>query len=468
MQPHTPFARSLRDLEVGDLKALKEASEGWYIEYKREPPNAAAMAKSLSAFANTYGGWLFIGVQEASKENPVAGSFPGVCRTDVDASIQRLRKAAADHLNPTPHFDIRVLWGPDPELELAEDYAVICIWIPQSNSAPHVHKMGHIYRRVADASEPKPETDRFILDQLWRRADEIMRFHQEWFDKDPEFSDSEQSCPYLRLMLIADPWIERDSRLDVDDAEVRRILSKTDGGGSIPFDTVHTISTGFVGRQLTANSPHQLGLTWRLQRDMISDIIIPLPLLQPQQLDELSMDLHAYTNAAKFIDLLARYTSGAVRVVDLNYLFNVLIGIAETQARLCSLVGWTESYFVKTKLLNCWRMIPFLDDEFVLRHFEKHGISMCLDSISSVPPCIGPEGYIEVFPDKFCDSDLARVLCQAFTMFTQVAISFGIPVWPAEFENKSDAPYYERLLLAGRRAMDNQDQRNSRLSGRRR
>ncbi|MFZ9753338.1 MAG: helix-turn-helix domain-containing protein [Cyanobium sp.] len=463
MQPYTPFARPLRDLEVGDLKALKEASEGWYIEYKRESPKAAAVAKSLSAFANTYGGWLFIGVQEASKESPFAGSFPGVYRTDVDASIQRLRKAAADHLNPTPHFEIRVLWGPDPELELAEDHAIICIWTPQSNSAPHVHKSGHIYRRVADASEPKPETDRFILDQLWRRADDIKRIHQEWFDNDPEFSESEKACPYLRLMLIADPRIERDVWLDVDETEVRRVLTQTDGVSSIPFDTVHTTSTGFVGRQLTNNSPHHLTLTWRLRRDMVSDIIIPLPLLQPHQLDELSIDLRAYANTAKFIDLLARYNSEVVRVVDLNYLFNILIGIAEIQAGLCSLAGWTESYYAKTKLLNCWRMIPFLDDEFVLSHFEKHGISMCLDSISSFPPFNGPEGYLEVSPDKFRDSNFARALFQGVMMFTQVAISFGIPAWPAESEDESDTPYYERLLQAGRRAIDNQDQRNSRL-----
>jgi len=462
MQLHTPFTRPLRDLEVGDLKSLKEASEGWYIEYKREPPNAAAIAKSLSAFANTYGGWLFIGVQEASKESPVAGSFPGVCRTDVDASIQRLRKAAADHLNPTPHFEIKVLWGPDSELELAEDHAIICVWIPQSNSAPHVHKTGQIYRRVADASEPKPETDRFVLDQLWRRADDIKIIHQEWFDKDPEFSDSEKSCPYLRLMLIADPWIERDVWLDVDDAEVRRVLSQTDGVTSIPFDTVHTTSTGFVGRQLANNSPHHLTLTWRLRRDLVSDIIIPLPLLQPRQLDELRIDLCAYTNTTKFINLLARYNPGATRVVDLNYLFNILIGIVETQGRLCALAGWTESYHAKTKLLNCWRMIPFLDDEYVLGHFEKHGISMCLDSISSAPPFIGPDRYLEVPQDKFRESDSARVLFQAAMMFTQVAISFGIPAWPPE-EDESDTPYYERLLRAGRRAIDNQDRRNTRL-----
>lgn len=81
------------------------------------------------------------------------------------------------------------------------------------------------------------------------------------------------------------------------------------------------------------------------------------------------------------------------------------------------------------------------------------------------PPFIGPEGYLEVPPDNFSDSDFARVIFQAVMMFTQVAISFGIPAWPAESEDESDTPYYERLLQAGRRAIDNQDQRNSRLRG---
>ena len=46
------------------------------MEYKSEAVPARALAKSLSAFANTYGGWLFVGVREESKDNAVAGSFP--------------------------------------------------------------------------------------------------------------------------------------------------------------------------------------------------------------------------------------------------------------------------------------------------------------------------------------------------------------------------------------------------------
>ena len=40
---------------------------------------------------------------------------------------------------------------------------MVVVEIPQSRAAPHVHKDGRIYRRVADASEPKPETDRLSL-----------------------------------------------------------------------------------------------------------------------------------------------------------------------------------------------------------------------------------------------------------------------------------------------------------------
>jgi len=273
MQQYSPFDKPLRDLQAADLKALKQASEGWYIEYKRETPNSGAIAKCLSAFANTYGGWLFLGIQEESKVNPVAGEFPGLPRDEVDSSLQRLRKSAADHLNPTPHFETKVLWGPDSEVGLAEGRAVICAWIPQSSSAPHIHRTGQVYRRVSDASEPKAENDRFVLDQLWRRADDIKHTHKEWYDRDPEFSPQEKLQPYVRLMLIADRWAERGVGIDVDDDQVRTALGNPSAVGGIPFDTVHTSSDGFIGRQLERNDPQNLTLTWRLRSSLVGHAV---------------------------------------------------------------------------------------------------------------------------------------------------------------------------------------------------
>ncbi|MBC7163213.1 MAG: ATP-binding protein [Immundisolibacter sp.] len=459
MQGYSPFDKPLRDLQSADLKALKQASEGWYIEYKRETPNAVAIAKSLSAFANTYGGWLFLGVQEESKVNPVAGEFPGLPRDEVDSSLQRLRKSAVDHLNPTPHFETKVLWGPDSEVGLAEGRAVICAWIPQSSSAPHIHRTGQIYRRVSDASEPKAENDRFVLDQLWRRGDDIKHTHKDWYDRDPEFSTQEKSQPYVRLMLIADRWAERGLWIDVHDDQVRAALGEPGEVIGIPFDTVHTSSDGFIGRQLKGNDPQNLTLTWRLRRSLVSDVFIPLPLFQPDHRALLAQDLDGYMHTQRFIDLLGRYNTNALRIVDLNYVFSVLIGVAEIQERLCKLAGWSESYHLKVKLLNCWRTIPYIDVADVLDRFETYGPPMCLDSVAAFPRLPGPEDYLEIFRHPEVESSVGRVFSQAVAMFWPLALLYGVPTWE---EDKPVAAYHEALQQAGRRAIDVQHRRNVR------
>ena len=104
MSQYSPFDKPITDLQPPDLAVLKSVSEGWYVDYKRDLIDARGMAKALSAFANTYGGWLFFGVSERSKDDPVADEFTGLSDRDVDVALQRLRQSAAGHLNPTPFF----------------------------------------------------------------------------------------------------------------------------------------------------------------------------------------------------------------------------------------------------------------------------------------------------------------------------------------------------------------------------
>lgn len=464
MSEYSPFQKQLIDLEPEDLCALKDATEGWYIEYKREAPNSSAIAKSLSAFANTYGGWLFYGVQEKSKEEAVAGSFPGIARAEIDAVLQRMRQAAAGQVNPAPHFDTKVLWGPCESIGLADDRAVICAHVPWSPIAPHVHKGGHIYRRVADGSEPKPENDRFVLDQLWRRADDLREDYRRWVERDPEFSEGESERPYVRLMLVANLWQDRDCWLDASLEDIRDIMSEARGLlGAIPFETVYTSATGFVARQLPGNDPQNLGLTWRLRPHLVSEVIIPLSLYAPDPPVMLRGELHGYDEIGRFTDELIRQGHRSPRVVDLNYLFNLLIGVAEIQRRLTSKAGWSHGYFFKARLLNVWRTIPFVDVPIVLDRFVQHGIPMCLDSKVTTPGGLDPDSFTEVSEYADIDDDRVRLLLQTLDMFAPIARAFGVPTWVTHDPAAGSSPYHDELQRAGRRAMEVQRQRNDRL-----
>lgn len=460
MQLYSPFDKELQALQADDLAALKNATEGWYIEYKREVSNASSIAKSISAFANTYGGWLFYGVEELSKEDAVAGTFPGVARSEVDATLQRMRQAVASHLNPTPHFESKVVWGPYAPIGLLADRAVICVRIPWSPLAPHIHKSGIIYRRVADGSEPKPESDRFALDQLWRRADDLRKQYKDWIERDPQFSPGEGEQPYLRLLLVADPWQERGVWMkDVSIEEIRAIFGQTDCVmSSVPFDTVYTTAEGFVARQLANNDPNNLTLTWNLRRNLVSDVIIPLPFYKPIKLEHLKDHLHGYEGIERFVNILEKSKNATPRVVDLNYLFNVLIGVVEIQRRLNVRAGWTHDYHVKARILNVWRTIPFVDVPDILDTYDKYGVPMCMDAVVTSPRGMDPVTFAKVSELQNAENEAAHILFQTFMLFAPIAIAFGLPAW---IENSTEEPFYhDALRIAGHRALGVQRLRN--------
>jgi hypothetical protein len=162
---------------------------------------------------------------------------PAFPRVKLDAALQQVRQAVATLVNPSPHFDVRPLLGPNAGVSLDADRAILCIRIPWSPNTPHIHKSGRIYRRVADGSEPKPENDRFLLDQLWRRADKLREQYAQWVEKDPEFSKAEAERPFVRLLLVADLWHDRDFWSDLSLEDVRAIMQSIDGlGSTVPFE----------------------------------------------------------------------------------------------------------------------------------------------------------------------------------------------------------------------------------------
>lgn len=138
-----------------------------------------------------------------------------------------------------------------------------------------------------------------------------------------------------------------------------------------------------------------------------------------------------------------------------------MLGVVAIQRRLTAKSGWINGYYIKARLLNFWRITPFVDVPAVLDSFDKHGLPMCLDGEVTSPPGTGPDTFLEVLDAPEVEMENVQVMIQTLRLFAPIARAFGLPAW-IDHEPSSDTPYYEALQQAGGRAMDVQRRRNER------
>lgn len=237
-------------------------------------------------------------------------------------------------MHPACQFEVKTFLGPSKVLELAEDKAVICIYIPSSIEAPHVHSSGVIYRRVADSSDPVPETDRHLVEKLFQRSKEHNKDFAAWHDQDPELSENESDFPILRVMIEPNLWNSPHKKSLLTTSKIREILNKKENRLSyIYFDTIYSKSGGFVARHTATKSFPSLTMNWLINQRLRSDITIPLR-LHSGNIDTIESDLYKYEHADIFIEALKKHRADYVKIVDLNYVFNSLTAIIEAQREL--------------------------------------------------------------------------------------------------------------------------------------
>lgn len=428
MFSYSPFDKDLSDLDAADFAVLKTVAEGWYVEYKQEIPKADSIAKSVAAMANSYGGWVFYGIKEESKTNSVAGEFVGIAVEEAESALSKIRHAVAGAINPSCHYEAKAISGPCEEIGLKESRCIICVVVPQSVEAPHVHSKGVIYRRIADGSEPVPETDRHMIDKMFQRSKQTIESFETWVDKDPEFSEGESETPYLRLMIAPNLWNLPRKEISLDIGVVKSALNKFEGRvSSIPFDTIYSSSSGIIARQCKGRDPTDAQLTWQFYHDFSSEVLIPLTWIRGGAA-HLRDQLHRCDFGDDFVDVLEESGVNNAKVVNLSILYNLIMGLVSAQREIFVQAGWSCSFHIKTKLLNVWRTVPFIDCKFYIDYLREHGIPVSLiDGITS-PIGSHPDTFFCVDDKEEVTAESGRVMLQTIWCFIPIAEGFGIPI----------------------------------------
>lgn len=385
---YTPFDKSFFELQPNDLLVLKKVHEGWYVDYKVAPLNTRGYAKAISAMANTYGGWIFIGVQEESRNHNVAGALLGVNSEQSDIICQNIRQSVMEHLNPQPFFEIRSITS--PEAEVGEK--IICLHVPSSPKAPIIHSDGRIYRRINDASEPVAENNRNVVEHLLKRVDQFESFYKNWFDRDPELSEAEDGVTYLRLIALCDYWEEEKLWLEESAKDFVKLLTTHSDGAtfSMEYNNFFTQKNGFVCRCVNTDNAKQITGTLLFWRDLRSEFWLPLPSFNVNYYS-------TYNNRCDELDELVNYLfshgHGNSTVLDLSQAFGAIDGFFALNRKFQQHLGYAGDTQVKFKLRNAWRRIPALALKPDELGWNKYGVPIILhETIASLA-----SGKVETF-----------------------------------------------------------------------
>jgi hypothetical protein len=144
--PQPIWTKSAGDITIDDVVAFCESgiAENITLDYKRDFPSGDKLAKTVSAFANTFGGLIIIGVDEDDTSRPKA-PFEGIL---FEPKLEeRVWSILTDHVHPPVFPDVQVC---PPE----NDRTFVVIRVLQSDTTPHaVRNNTLVYLRVGNITK---------------------------------------------------------------------------------------------------------------------------------------------------------------------------------------------------------------------------------------------------------------------------------------------------------------------------
>lgn len=110
--------------------------ETFFIEFKEENIRNIQLTKEISAFANSFGGYILLGVNDSKK-------IVGCSNIWTELKINTI---ICNGISPTPHFDIK-------KFDLKNSKKLYIIKVEEGTNPPYITNDGYIYHRVSSSSD---------------------------------------------------------------------------------------------------------------------------------------------------------------------------------------------------------------------------------------------------------------------------------------------------------------------------
>lgn len=152
--------REWNDLTIEDVeKTISDQEESFFFEFKEDGVETKKLSEEISAFANTYGGYIFMGV---SDEKVITG-----CKKWNE---QKIHTMIHDSLSPIPNFDVKKFMTKDLK-------NIFVIKIEQGTTPPYITSKGKIYERLSSGSFVINDSTK-LTQMYYKRENELKKIEK--------------------------------------------------------------------------------------------------------------------------------------------------------------------------------------------------------------------------------------------------------------------------------------------------
>lgn len=143
-------------LTITDIQTMlseQDFDESFYYELKDDKVSPRKIMEEISAFSNTFGGYIFIGV---SNDKQIVGC--------TEWNEQRIHSSIHDSITPTPSFDVKKF--------SCEGKLIYVIKIEEGDEPPYITNNGKIYERLSSGSFTIKDSVK--LSQIYSKREQLL------------------------------------------------------------------------------------------------------------------------------------------------------------------------------------------------------------------------------------------------------------------------------------------------------
>lgn len=212
-------------LQLSDIQAViseQDFDESFYFEFKDDRVSNKKIQEEVSAFANTYGGYIFLGV---SDDKQIEGCS--------NWNEQKIHTTIHDAITPTPSFDVK---------KFTFDAGVLyVIKIDEGSEPPYITSNGKIYERLSSGSFTIKDSSK--LSQIYNKREQLLTKMEQKISIPPICDSTNNIHGYIDIGFSL---VSSDIQIAVDTfnhTDLKTIVPETE-------DTLPSFSLFYVGNSI--------------------------------------------------------------------------------------------------------------------------------------------------------------------------------------------------------------------------